>query len=185
MTEDLPARTVELLPDEGTDAHLRASWARLAAAGLPSLGDHPHPTNRPHLTLAQARAGFPGDVEARLRDLLHEALPLDLRLGALGFFPTRRGLVVHRVVVPSPSLVALHAAVAGLLDEAGAEPADHLLPGSWTPHVSLALRAPVSDAGAYVALLPGDAAPTTGSFVAARSYTSLERTVATLAGPRG
>jgi hypothetical protein len=37
-------RTVELLPDAALDAAVRDAWARLAAAGLPSLGRHPHPT---------------------------------------------------------------------------------------------------------------------------------------------
>ena len=172
-------RTVELLADEETEQRVRGWWDRLAAAGLPSLAAHEHPTNRPHLTLAEAREGFGAGVQERLGAVLADALPLDLRLGALGLFPTRRGLVLHRVVVPAPPLVALHAAVADLLADAGAAPAEHLLPGSWTPHVSLALRLPPADVGAAVALLADTAAPP-GRLVAARSYTSGERTVVDL-----
>ncbi len=47
-------RTVELLLDPGLDQGVRDLWDRLRDAGLPSLAAHPHPTNRPHLTVITA-----------------------------------------------------------------------------------------------------------------------------------
>jgi hypothetical protein len=47
-------RTVEVVGDAALDAAVRDVWRRLHAAGLPSLATHPHPTNRPHVTLASA-----------------------------------------------------------------------------------------------------------------------------------
>ncbi|MEH0820071.1 2'-5' RNA ligase family protein, partial [Micromonospora sp. CPCC 205714] len=53
-------RTVELLCSPPLEQAVRAAWDRLAAAGLPSLARNTHPSNRPHLTLAWARALPPG-----------------------------------------------------------------------------------------------------------------------------
>ncbi|MFS0865779.1 2'-5' RNA ligase family protein [Microbacterium sp. 179-B 1A2 NHS] len=46
-----PVVSIELLLDEATERAVRAEWAALAAAGLSSLGRHPSPSNRPHVTL--------------------------------------------------------------------------------------------------------------------------------------
>lgn len=157
-------RTVELLPDDALDAAVRDAWARLAAAGLPSLGGHPHPTNRPHLTLASAPELPP------LRPVLG-ALPVPVRLSGVLAFGGDRGALVW-AVVPSRALLDLHAGVAAALD---LDADSHHAPGRWTPHLSLALRTTPEERAAAVALLSG-LPEVTGAFTAARSYDGTSRT---------
>ncbi len=157
-------RTVELLPDAGLDAAVRDAWARLVAAGLPSLGRHPHPTNRPHLTLASAPALPPlGAVLG--------ALPVPVRLAGVLAFGGERGALVW-AVVPGRALLDLHAAVTAGLD---LDPESHHAPGRWTPHLSLALRTTPDERAAAVALL-SDLPEVAGAFVAARTYDGATRT---------
>jgi hypothetical protein len=146
-------RTVELLPDETLDAEVRAVWSRLAAAGLPSLASHPHPTNRPHLTLAAGIA---------LPDL-DLPLPIPVTLSGLLLFPS--GMLVWRVE-PSPPLRELQARVWAALDD----PNPQREPSCWVPHISLARRF-TSD---FEGFDPGVRA---GHLTAARSYDSETRTV--------
>jgi hypothetical protein len=157
-------RTVELLPDAALDAAVRDAWARLAAAGLPSLGRHPHPTNRPHLTLASA-------PELPPLDPVLGALPVPVRLAGVLAFGGERGALAW-AVVPSRALLDLHAGVAAALDL----PDDsHHAPGRWTPHLSLALRTTPQERAAAVALLAG-LPEVDGAFTAARSYDGVTRT---------
>jgi len=159
--------TVELLLDDELDGLVSGAWARLAAAGLPGLADHRHPTNRPHLTLATGPALPAAD---RLADALG-GLPVPVRLAGLLSFGAARGALAW-AVVPSRALLDVHAAVWAALDE----PAPWFRPGRWTPHVSLALRMSARERGAAVELLAGlpDAE---GALVAARSYDEADRTV--------
>jgi len=73
-------RSVELVFDDPTDSRIRADWARLQAAGLPSLAAHTSPSNSPHITLA---AG--GELELTAEGPW-QALPLDITFsGAIVF----------------------------------------------------------------------------------------------------
>jgi hypothetical protein len=170
-------RTVELLPDERLDAAIQGTWRRLALAGLPSLAGHRHPTNRPHLTVAEAEALPDAELAAVGRDVA-AALPLEVSVVALGAF-VRRGLVLHLVVVPSPELVALHSRVWQRLVAAGAAPRERLAPGRWAPHVILASRLARADLSAAAALV-ADQLPLQGAWVAARSYDDEVRDVIAL-----
>lgn len=170
-------RTVELLLDADLDTAVRGLWRRLADAGLPSLADHQHRTNRPHLTLSEAQHL---DVPA-LRQALRRSLPLPISPAHLGVFTSERHprAVLHVALVPTPALVALHSHVHELLLQAGAAPAAHLPPGRWSPHVTLSLRLPVSQLATAVALL-ADWRDTAGWLVGARTYDSGERAVEAL-----
>ena len=150
--------TVELLLDDDLDAAVRAVWDRLAAAGLKSLALHPHPTNRPHVTLAT------GAVRPARLDL---PLPLPVTLDGTIRFDGRVGMLVW-LVVPSPALLALQADVW----RATADENPLHEPGRWVPHVSLARRVPPGFAA--------DAGVRHGRFVAARSYDTETRTVVSL-----
>ena len=174
-------RTVELLPDDDVDAAVRESWEHLADAGLPSLALHEHETNRPHLTLAEAD-GLPVD---EVRSLLDGSLPVRLSLGAVGIFRTRRGAAVHVVVVPAPALVDLHRRVHDLLVEREVDPRPHLAPGSWAPHVSLALRVPDDEVGRCLDVVGRGLQGVAGWWTSARSYTSDVRAVRPLVSPSG
>ncbi|GAB2578493.1 hypothetical protein Aab01nite_09490 [Paractinoplanes abujensis] len=144
--------TVELLPDDELDSLVREMWVGLLDRGLPSLASHPHPTNRPHLTVVNA---------ASLDGLPELSLPI-----AVAFEPPRmlgRALVLP--VVPDAALRELHSLVWSKLPEAWPPPAE------WVPHISLALRFPD---GTRAGGLSG---PAGGSLVAARTYDSVSRTV--------
>jgi len=176
--------TLELVPDPGLEARVIAVWKLLAAAGLPSRSRHPHPTNRPHLTLAVAdRLDEP--VRAALARELAE-LPVPLRLDGLVVLGGRRRTVAW-LVVPAAPLLGLHRRVHAVLGDA-ASSSPLLRPDRWVPHVTLAARTTPEEAGAVVAVLGApeslDALPalsgTDGSADRARSYDTLARTTTPL-----
>jgi 2'-5' RNA ligase len=141
-------RTVELLVNDELDSAVRTVWRRLAAAGMPSLADHPHPTNRPHVTLA-AGDGLP-DLAPALA-----ALPLSVTLHGLVLFEGRTAMLAWRVVADS-NLRRLQERV---WRELAGRPRNPLhAPDRWVPHVSLA-RHPLP---AVASRLLADLAPTTG-----------------------
>ncbi|WP_259338760.1 2'-5' RNA ligase family protein, partial [Clavibacter phaseoli] len=158
----LSAGSLELTLDAASDAAVRVSWRALADAGLPSLADHAGETNRPHVTLLAAD-GLGGSADDAVRDIVASAPLPTLRLGGLVVFGVPpRGLVLARQVVVDRALLDLHARIHAAVDAAPADPdpdADpvavvpHTRPGSWTPHVSLALRLTAEQLGSAVAAL--------------------------------
>ncbi|TDB77441.1 2'-5' RNA ligase family protein [Micromonospora sp. KC723] len=167
-------RTVELLCDPRLEERVRAAWDRLAVAGLPSLARNPHPTNRPHLTMASVD-GFPPGVTGRLADLFDAALPLPVHLDRVEVLDGSAPLVW--LVRPTPRLTALHEAVHEVLARTGGQNPWHA-PGRWIPHLSLALRFRDHDRRLARALTCVDRP--SGEFVAARSYDADTRTVSPL-----
>ena len=167
---------LELLLDDDLDDRVRRAWDLLAAAALPSQARHPHPTNRPHVTLAVAES-LDDAARARVRAEL-EALPLALCLDALVVLGARRRTVAW-LVVPSEALLRLHR---GLHEAArvGSSGPPLLRPDRWVPHVTLAARMDDKQAGAVVAALAGLPAAS-GTADAARSYDTVARTTSTLA----
>lgn len=139
--------SVELVLDGAADRAVRADWAALLNAGLPSQGRHTGPSNRPHLTLALT-ASAPDPVRDRLTAIAAE-LPLPATVGAVLVFGHRQlsdagrathpTLILSRLVVPDSALLALQQRVVGALDE----PVDRhgtFRAGAWTPHVTLGRR---------------------------------------------
>lgn len=171
--EDELVRTVELVCDDALDGAVRAVWRQLAAAGLPSLQTHPHPTNRPHLTVATA-----GELPPLAAALAR--LPIAVRLQGLVFFDGRAGMVAWRVL-PDEALLRLHTDVWHALD--GLERNPQHAPGAWVPHVSLARRVAPEQRAAVSDLVGGAVAE--GRLVAARSYDTATRTVTALSHRRG
>jgi len=163
-------RTVELLLNDELDGAVREVWRRLAAAGLPSLATHTHPTNRPHLTLAAA------DDLPELGPVL-APLPLSATLRGLVRFEGRVAMLAWRVTA-DPALRALQERIWHALDGVPRSPLHQ--PDRWVPHVSLA-RWPAPTLATRVL---ADLAPVTGWFVGARSYDSETRTVTTLTSAR-
>lgn len=147
--------TVELLPDAGLEDGVRDLWDRLRDAGLPSLARHPHPTNRPHLTLITA---------ASLAGLPDLGLPIAAELGRVRLL----GRALVREVAGTDRLRELQSRAWRALEDAWPPP------GEWVPHVSLALRVPPSDQAAALRLLAG-VPPAHGVFVAARTYDTRTR----------
>ncbi|MEU6384149.1 2'-5' RNA ligase family protein [Streptomyces bauhiniae] len=168
-------RTVELLPDEATEARVRRVWGRLAELGMPSLAGHRHPTNRPHLTLTTA-SELPWDARPSLAAVL-SALPLPLRLAGTLRFEGRTSVLAWGVV-PDAGLAALQRQVWELLPGAGNPLFE---PENWVPHLSLGRTRSGPDAWP-TPLLPAELSePWEGAFVSARSYDSELRTVERLA----
>ncbi|MGB3763777.1 MAG: 2'-5' RNA ligase family protein [Ornithinimicrobium sp.] len=129
-------QSVELVLDDAADAAVRAQWAALAAAGLPSQADHTSASNAPHVTVGVADA-IDETVERQLEDAA-AALPLPAQLGPLVLLGGRR-VVLARMVVVTKALLALHHQVSRTMAECPGR-SDYLRPGQWVPHVTLAAR---------------------------------------------
>jgi 2'-5' RNA ligase len=128
-------QSVELTLDDAGDAAVRREWRRLAEAGVPSQARHTAPSNRPHVTLA-ALATIDPSCEPALQGAVEEMLPLEVRLGALAVFGGNQ-FVLARLVVPTSTLLELHARVATVV---GTPTGTNLSRGRWTPHITLARR---------------------------------------------
>lgn len=144
-----PVQSVEALLDPGTDARVRSLWDALVAAGLPSQARHTGESNAPHVTLA-VREEIPSALDTALGEAVGP-LPLAVRLGGLLVFARRRA-VLALAVVPSEPLLAAHARLDDALAGCGPS-ADHLSPGTWTPHVTLARGLTAEQVGTAVAAL--------------------------------
>ena len=128
-------QSAELLVDDALADAVRDEWRLLSEAGLPSLADHRGPTNAPHVTV-----GVADEVDDAAEEALASVpLPGELRLGGLLVFAGPRRVVLARAVVATPALLATHVAVTEAWAHCPGRP-DHLEPGRWTPHVTLALR---------------------------------------------
>ena len=141
-------QSAELLLDDTLADAVRAEWRLLSEAGLPSQADHRGPTNAPHVTV-----GVADEVDDPAESAL-ETVPLarDLRLGGLLVFASPRRVVLARAVIVTPALLATHAAVAEAWARCPGRP-EHLQPGRWTPHVTLALRLDSDQLGTAVQAL--------------------------------
>lgn len=130
-------QSVELLLDEAADAEIRAQWARLGDAGLPtSRRSTPSPSHAPHITLWAGDTIDPEDDAALPR--LFTDLDLELAVGSVMLFGPRRGsYVLVRAVVGSAALLDLQQQVVRTL-RTPAYPG--FAAGRWSPHVTLARR---------------------------------------------
>ncbi|WP_242088557.1 2'-5' RNA ligase family protein [Curtobacterium sp. DN_7.5] len=123
-------RSIELVLTPAADAAVRAVWDALIADDLPSLGRHVSASNAPHVTLtAGPDLAVPAGFDA--------PVPTELRVGGVLLFPagTERSVLVRAVVVEQ-ALTAFHAAV----HRAAPGGVDTVLPGAWSPHLTLARR---------------------------------------------
>lgn len=132
------ALAVCALFDSGGDRLIRGLWARLEAAGVPSLETHTHGHHHPHMSYAVLREW---DLD-RVRDALG-ALPDGgpFTVNAQGTVAFPRGRAALAVAVPADVARRQEVVIATVLD-AGAQLHKHYRPGLWIPHVSVATRAP-------------------------------------------
>ena len=140
-------QALELLLDADTDDAVRREWATLGRAGLPNRADHTGASNAPNVNAARHRS--PPRHRRGLGAALKGVLPLELHLGPVVAFAGRR-LVLARLVVADPALLALHAAV---VQASRATPSPHTTTGRWVPHVTLARGIPMDELGAALSLL--------------------------------
>lgn len=139
-------RSIELTLAPSSDAAVRAAWDALAEGGLPSLAAHTSPTNRPHVTVA---AGAALAMPAAL-----PGPPASIALGGWTLFDARPAadgsarFVLVRAVVLDEELAAFHRAVheavpvaaSVLSHDASLAAVPESLPGSWSPHLTIARR---------------------------------------------
>lgn len=144
--------SVELVPDGAADTAVRADWAALAEAGLPSQARHTGVSNRPHVTLALA-ATAPEPVRQRLSALAGE-LPLPVTAGSVLVFG-RRQFVLARLAGPDAELLHFQRRVVAALDDPVDRHGDFAA-GAWTPHLTLARRLRADQVAAALGVLgPG------------------------------
>jgi 2'-5' RNA ligase len=128
------AHAVEVFFDSTTEAAIKTVWARLEAAGVPSLATRTHRRHRPHISLSVAeriKTGQLHDARERLA-----AAHLDVTLYSPAIFP-RRG-VLYLSVVPTLALLRLHEDVHVALHDSLVAPWDLYSVGAWVPHCTLA-----------------------------------------------
>ncbi|MFC7431927.1 MULTISPECIES: 2'-5' RNA ligase family protein [unclassified Agrococcus] len=167
---DAPITSIELLLDADAEAAVRAEWDALAAAGVSSMAPHASPSNRPHVTLLARRGGVPHPLP-----LPPDALPVPLVLGAPVLFGEGERRVLARSLVPSSALLALRQAVLDAVG--GGDDVEHMAPGTWTPHVTLARRLRLADLERALPLVGGAVAC---AGVALRRWDAGTRTVTPL-----
>ena len=160
-------QSVELLLDAAADAEIRAQWARLGDAGLPTARRaEPSPHHAPHLTL-WAGDSVSTETDAALPGLFR-ALDLEVVIGSLMLFGPRRGAyVLVRQVPVSAALIDLQQQVAVLCQ---ADPRGQFGDGRWSPHVTLARRLAAAQVGPALAALDGSPAELTAAVRQARRW---------------
>lgn len=126
-------QALELLFDPSTEAAIKAIWAQLETAGVPTLASWTHRRHQPHVTLAVAdRIEVPQDQSAADR---LAATHLDITLYSPAVFP--RPGVLYLSVVPTLALLRLHEQVHAAGHNMVA-PRDGYSVGGWMPHCTLA-----------------------------------------------
>jgi 2'-5' RNA ligase len=143
-------QSVELLLDEAAESRVLAEWRHLLDAGLASQARHTGASNRPHVTLV-AGSELDQGAEAAVEHAV-SGLPVASRLGGLAVFG-RDPVVLVRMVVVTPALLALHRAVA-VATGTGHE--KNTAVGRWVPHVTLAHRMPLAQLATALKVLSSD-----------------------------
>jgi 2'-5' RNA ligase len=128
------AHAVEVFFDSTTEAAIKAVWARLEAAGVPSLASRTHRRHRPHISLSVAERIKTGQLQDARERLA--ATHLDVTLYSPAIFP-RRG-VLYLSVVPTLALLRLHQDIHTALRDSVVAPWDLYSVGAWVPHCTLA-----------------------------------------------
>jgi 2'-5' RNA ligase len=158
--------SVELVFDRDTEAAVRQVWAGLTDVGI--YGQVP--ASRPHATLTVAER-IDAEVDASLAALVSR-FPFPCRIGAPLLFG-RSKLVLARLVVPSAKLMDVHAEVHRLcLPHLHPGPMANVVPGRWTPHVTMARRVEPDQVGRALAIVGHEVV---GSVVGLRRWNGDEK----------
>lgn len=171
--------SIELLPDDSSSARIRAQWAALLDAGLPSRARVTSETNRPHATLLAAPSIGVGALAAL--GPLAMRLPVACTLGAAVIFPAGAQWTLARLVVPTTELLSIHATAVRLVTPLLTDSAyGHCTPGRWTPHLTLARRLTAAQVTESLSVIDATQAPIT--FDAVRLWDGDARTEQVLSG---
>jgi 2'-5' RNA ligase len=131
------ALAVCLLFDTRSDLRVRELWARLEAAGVPTLATHTHGRHHPHLSYAVLRDW---DLERVHETLcaLPAAEPFTMSFHGTLAFPRGRAALAPAIAAD----VSLRQwRIVTALEATGADLHRHYEAGQWVPHVSVATRA--------------------------------------------
>lgn len=164
--------SLDLVLDPGSDAAVRAGWAALSEAGLPSQADHRGASNAPHATLLAAEE-ITSAVQQTAVDALGPLLPRAVAASGLVVLGGSR-YALARLLVLDPELLA---AVAAVRRAAGLQEVP------WVPHVTIGRRMTADDVAAALQVVGGDA----GRLVLGglRRWDPATRTVTSLVEPDG
>jgi 2'-5' RNA ligase len=127
-------QALEIFFDPDSEAAVRQLWARLEAAGLPSLAMRTHRRHRPHVSLAVAQR-----IDTTRLEKAHQCLAathLDITLYSPAVFP--RNGVLYLSVVPTRALLRLHKEVHAALEGSLVESWRTYSVDAWVPHCTLA-----------------------------------------------
>lgn len=130
------ALAVCLLFDRPTERVLRQLWQRLEGKGVPTPATHTHGRHVPHLSLAVLRSWDLDKVRAAVESL-PDAGTTAVRLDAVAAFRRGRMSLVPAVTT---GLAARQERVVEVLGASPEELHRHYVPGTWTPHVTVATR---------------------------------------------
>lgn len=122
------------LPDPYYEA-VEEIWDDIAA----EFGENGISNPIPHITLYGIEGADVETVEARLRTVAADHDPLTVRTDGIGVFP---GNHIYNPVALSADLAALHRDVVDAVEDLGTAPMPYYEPGSWFPHIGLALNLP-------------------------------------------
>jgi 2'-5' RNA ligase len=125
---------VELLFEPAAEAEIKDVWARLEAAGVPSLASRTHRRHRPHISLTVAERIDTDQLQGASDSL--SATHLDVTLYAPAVFP--RPGVLYLSVIPTLPLLRVHEEVQAALTDSMLAPRDGYSVGGWMPHCTLA-----------------------------------------------
>jgi len=128
------AHALELFFDPTTEGEVKWLWARLEAAGLPSLATRTHRRHRPHVTLVVADRIEPTRLDG-VRDCLAPT-HLDVTLYSPAVF--QNSGVLYLSGVPTMALLRLHQEVHSALRGSLVKPWSTYAPDTWVPHCTLA-----------------------------------------------
>lgn len=135
--------SLEFVLDAPSDAWVRAEWASLDAAGLPSQTRHQGATNAPHVTLASA-AVLGEDAVAVAVDVIAPLLPVEIELAGVVLLG-RGPYALARLLTPGAPLLAA-------VDTVRRHVRDPHSSG-WLAHLTLARRLPVDQVGAALGIV--------------------------------
>ncbi|MGA8046593.1 MAG: 2'-5' RNA ligase family protein, partial [Dermatophilaceae bacterium] len=127
----MPLAALEAVLDRESDDAVRACWAALDEAGLPSQAQHRGETNAPHVTLVSAPVLGSAHL-AVATTLLTPSLPVGLAVAGWVVFGEGSGYTLALLGAAPAALVS----AVEVLGQAVGDPRA----GGWVPHVTVARR---------------------------------------------
>ncbi|MDA1194608.1 MAG: 2'-5' RNA ligase family protein [Planctomycetota bacterium] len=154
----MPFAVVLLLNGSAAEA-IRSLWRELADARLSvPLLDLELP---PHLTLASYDTIEVGEARPAFTSFAAEETPEPVALSTIGTFPGDAG-VLYLAPVPTRGLLELHAGFHERFSALDQPVGAHYFPGTWVPHVTLAMGLSDADLARAIALVRQSQLPIEG-----------------------